>query len=195
MFIGYARVSTTDQHTDFQRDALDKAGCERIFEEKISGIKDERPVLNKTLRALRRGDTLVVWKLDRLGRSLIQLIHILDSLRRRGIHFRSVTDSIDTSTPMGRFVFHIMGAMAEMERELIIERTRAGIAAARQQGRHPGRRDRFPSDVYETIIARISAGESRKTIAHDYGFSESHLYRRFPVGKSNKPARIPVEGE
>lgn len=134
MQIGYVRVSTNDQNTDLQRNALNCAGCELIFEDKISGTKAERPGLKKLLRTLSEGDTLVVWKLDRLGRSMRHLVVLVEELRERGINFRSLTDSIDTSTPMGRFFFHIMGALAEMERELIVERTRAGLAAARAKG-------------------------------------------------------------
>ncbi|CGL52608.1 site-specific recombinase [Salmonella enterica subsp. enterica serovar Typhi] len=125
MLIGYVRVSTNDQNTDLQRNALSCAGCERIFEDKISGTKSDRPGLKKLLRTLSAGDTLVVWKLDRLGRSMRHLVTLIEELRQRGVNFRSLTDSIDTSTPMGRFFFHVMGALAEMERELIVERTRA----------------------------------------------------------------------
>ena len=135
MLIGYVRVSTNDQNTDLQRNALNCAGCELIFEDKISGTKSERPGLKKLLRTLSAGDTLVVWKLDRLGRSMRHLVVLVEELRERGINFRSLTDSIDTSTPMGRFFFHVMGALAEMERELIVERTKAGLEAARAQGR------------------------------------------------------------
>ena len=139
MLIGYIRVSTNDQNTDLQRNALMCAGCEQIFEDKMSGTKSERPGLKRALKCLKRGDTLVVWKLDRLGRRMKHLIALTEELRAKGVNFRSLTDSIDTSTPMGRFFFHMMGALAEMERELIVERTLAGLAAARAQGtRLPG---------------------------------------------------------
>lgn len=115
MQIGYIRVSTNDQNTDLQRNALNCAGCELIFEDKISGTKSARPGLKKLLRTLSEGDTLVVWKLDRLGRSMKHLITLIEELREKGVNFRSLTDSIDTSTPMGRFFFHVMGALAEME--------------------------------------------------------------------------------
>lgn len=114
MLIGYVRVSTNEQNTALQRNALESAGCELIFEDKASGKKAERPGLKKVLRMLSRGDTLVVWKLDRLGRSMRHLVVLVEELRDRGINFRSLTDSIDTSTPMGRFFFHVMGALAEM---------------------------------------------------------------------------------
>ncbi len=140
MLIGYVRVSTNDQNTSLQRNALQCAGCEQIFEDKISGKTADRPGLNKLLKIMTSGDTLVVWKLDRLGRSMRHLVELVEELRRRQINFKSLTDSIDTSTPMGRFFFHVMGALAEMERELIVERTRAGLAVARAQGRIGGRR-------------------------------------------------------
>lgn len=125
----YIRVSTNDQNTDLQRIALQSADCELIFfEDRISGKTSDRPGLKKALRCLQPGDTLVVWKLDRLGRSMRHLVMLTEELRERGVNFRSLTDSIDTSTPMGRFFFHVMGALAEMERELIVERTRRMLA-------------------------------------------------------------------
>lgn len=129
--IGYIRVSTNDQNTDLQREALVRAECEQIFDDKISGTKANRPGLKRALKYLQAGDTLVVWKLDRLGRSVKDLVSLISELQARGAHFQSLTDSIDTSTPMGRFFFHIMSALAEMERELIVERTNAGLAYAR----------------------------------------------------------------
>lgn len=143
MLIGYVRVSTNDQNTALQRTALECAGCELIFEDKISGKSSECPGLKRVLKTLGKGDTLVVWKLDRLGRSMRHLVLLVEELRDRDINFRSLTDSIDTSTPMGRIFFHIMGALAEMERELIVERTRAGLSAARAQGRVGGRRPKI----------------------------------------------------
>jgi DNA invertase Pin-like site-specific DNA recombinase len=133
MLIGYARVSTGDQNLDLQKNALVRAECELIFEDTASGKNAKRPGLRKAIRRLRPGDSLVVWKLDRLGRSVRDLITLVSELQERGIHFRSLTDSIDTSTPAGRF-FPRHERLAEMERELIVERTRAGLAAAREQG-------------------------------------------------------------
>ena len=161
MLIGYVRVSTNDQNTDLQRNALNCAGCERIFEDKISGTKSDRPGLKKLLRTLSAGDTLVVWKLDRLGRSMRHLVTLIEELRQRGVNFRSLTDSIDTSTPMGRFFFHVMGALAEMERELIVERTRAGLAAARAKGRVGGRRPKLTTEQWAQVGRLLEAGESR----------------------------------
>jgi len=139
MKIGYARVSTEDQLLDLQIEALRQAGCERIFEEKKPGALTRRPALHAALRTLRDGDVLVVWKLDRLGRSLQDLIKTLGKLERRGIGFWSISDQIDTQTPAGKLVFHITGAVAEFERALISERTKAGMLAAQRRGRKPGR--------------------------------------------------------
>ena len=119
MLVGYARVSTQDQNLDLQTQALNDAGCERIYEDKISGTRAEREGLTKALDHLRSGDTLVVWKLDRLGRSVKHLVDLVNNLHEKGIHFKSVTDNIDTSTPSGRFFFHVMASLAEMERDLI----------------------------------------------------------------------------
>ena len=140
MLIGYARVSTIDQNLDLQLDALKRVGCEKLFEDKISGSKSERLGLTKTLEHLRKGDTLVVWKLDRLGRSLRHLIELINKLQEEGIMFKSIQDGIDTSTSIGQFFFHITGAFAELEKNLIIERTRAGLNAARARGRLGGRK-------------------------------------------------------
>src|SRR5215208_6622623 len=136
MFIGYARVSTDDQNLDLQRDALTKAGCEQIYTDQVSGTKAERKGLTDALSHLRSGDTLVVWRLDRLGRSLRHLIETVTNLHERGIGFKSVQESIDTTTSGGKLVFHIFGALAEFEREIIRERTQAGLQAARARGRY-----------------------------------------------------------
>ncbi|MGE4126240.1 MAG: recombinase family protein, partial [Pusillimonas sp.] len=140
MLIGYARVSTQDQNLDLQTEALTKVGCKKIYNDKISGSRAERPGLTKALEMLREGDTLVVWKLDRLGRSVKSLVDLVGELHQQGIQFKSLTDAIDTGTPSGRFFFHVMASLAEMERELTVERTRAGLEVARQLGRKGGRR-------------------------------------------------------
>ncbi|HAV2210789.1 DNA-invertase [Enterobacter cloacae subsp. cloacae] len=181
MQIGYVRVSTNDQNTALQRNALECAGCELIFEDKMSGKTSDRPGLKKVLRTLSDGDTLVVWKLDRLGRSMRHLVTLIEELRGRGINFRSLTDSIDTSTPMGRFFFHVMGALAEMERELIVERTRAGLAAARQQGRIGGRRPKLTAEQWAQAGRLLEAGESRQRVALIFDVGMSTLYRKFPA--------------
>src|SRR5512138_1499509 len=139
MLIGYARVSTTDQTLDLQKDALQKAGCTRIFTDIASGAKSERIGLDQALNYVRPGDTLVVWRLDRLGRSLRHLIETITSLASRGIGFKSITEAIDTTTSGGKLIFHIFGALAEFERDIIRERTQAGLTAARARGRKGGR--------------------------------------------------------
>ncbi|EDW5994144.1 recombinase family protein, partial [Salmonella enterica subsp. salamae] len=133
------------------------------------------------LRTLSEGDTLVVWKLDRLGRSMRHLVILVEELRERGINFRSLTDAIDTSTPMGRFFFHVMGALAEMERELIVERTRAGLAAAREQGRIGGRRPKLTPEQWAQAGRLIRAGVPRQQVAIIYDVGLSTLYRKFPA--------------
>lgn len=132
MLIGYARVSTLDQNLELQKNALLLSGCEKIFEDKTTGSRSDRSGLAKTLEMLRADDTLIVWKLDRLGRSVKNLIDIVNCLEQKGIHFKSLTDNIDTSTPSGRFFFHVMASLAQMEHELIVERTKAGLEAAKK---------------------------------------------------------------
>lgn len=139
MLIGYARVSTDDQNLDLQRDALNQSGCEQIFEDKLSGAKSERIGLNEALKFARKGDTLIVWRLDRLSRSLKDLIELVSSLDRVGIGLKSLHESIDTSSSSGKLIFHIFGALAEFERNLIRERTQAGLQAARARGKKGGR--------------------------------------------------------
>ncbi|MBU1170499.1 MAG: recombinase family protein [Proteobacteria bacterium] len=139
MFVGYARVSTHEQNLDLQNDALEKSGCEKIFTDKVSSVAAARPGIDAALSYLREGDTLVVWRLDRLGRSLKHLIEMIGELEEKKIGFKSIQESIDTSNSGGRLIFHMFGALAEFERQLIIERTRAGLAAARARGKKGGR--------------------------------------------------------
>ena len=139
MLIGYARVSTHDQTLNLQQDALNKAGCTRIFTDTASGAKTERKGLEEALNYVRKGDTLVVWRLDRLGKSLPHLISTMTDLEQRGIGFKSLTENIDTTTSGGKLIFHIFGALAEFERNLIRERTQAGLVAARVRGKKGGR--------------------------------------------------------
>jgi DNA invertase Pin-like site-specific DNA recombinase len=139
MLVGYARISTTDQTLDLQRDALTKAGCSKIFTDTASGAKSEREGLTEAISYVRAGDTLVVWKLDRLGRSLKDLIERITELNNRHIGFKSITENIDTTTSGGKLIFHIFGALAEFERDIIRERTNAGLEAARSRGKKGGR--------------------------------------------------------
>ncbi|OGT96628.1 MAG: DNA invertase, partial [Gammaproteobacteria bacterium RIFOXYB2_FULL_38_6] len=134
MLVGYARVSTQDQNLDLQLKALKKIDCKKVYQDQISGAKNNRPGLQLALEVLRKNDTLVVWKLDRLGRTVKGLVDLVNALHQKGIHFKSITDNLDTSTPSGRFFFHIMASLAQMERELVAERTKAGLAAAKAQG-------------------------------------------------------------
>lgn len=152
MLIGYARVSSLEQNLDLQVDALKKAGCDRIFEEKVSGVRDERPQLAEAMGYLREGDTLVVWRLDRLGRSLLNLIKLVNEIQGKGIGFKSLVEQIDTTTPTGTFFFHVTGAFAQLERSIIIERTRAGLIAARARGRMGGRPRAFDDETFEMAL-------------------------------------------
>src|ERR687885_1152253 len=159
MLIGYARVSTTEQNLDLQRDAVQKAGCEQIYTDQVSGTKARRPGLEQALSHLRPGDTLVVWRLDRLGRSLRHLIDTVTSLAEQGIGFKSLQESIDTTTSGGKLVFHIFGALAEFEREIIREHTNAGLQAARARGRHGGPKHKLTPKQVE-IARQLYAGHT-----------------------------------
>ncbi|MGG6893765.1 recombinase family protein [Rhizobium sp. BR 315] len=167
--IGYARVSTVDQHLDLQKDALLAAGCSRIFEDcGVSGAEWQRNGLDKMLRALRRGDILIVWKLDRLGRSLGHLVTVIERLRRRGVEFQSLTESIDTSSPTGKLLFHIVASIAEFEKSLLRERTIAGIESARARGKQPGRRRALTEEQCREIRDALAAGSNLREIANRY---------------------------
>ena len=183
MQIGYARVSTFDQDLSLQRDALEATGCERIFADTISGAKANRPQLAAACDHLRAGDTLVVWRLDRLGRSLSELIDLMTQLHKEGIAFRSLTEQIDTTTSGGKLIFHIFGALAEFERELIRERTQAGLAAARARGRKGGRPKLLDKRKVAMAQALYDSGEhSIKDICQTLGVSRATLYRYIKVG-------------
>jgi len=179
--IGYARVSTEDQNLALQLNALKQGGCTRIFTDKIGGARADRPGLNETLSHLRVGDTLVVWKLDRLGRSVKGLVDLVNTLEERGVHFRSLTDGIDTKTPAGRFFFHIMASLAQMERELIVERTRAGLAAARKLGRIGGRKRRMTDNKIKAARRLLTGGTPPRDVAENLGVSVPTLYRWLPA--------------
>jgi DNA invertase Pin-like site-specific DNA recombinase len=181
MLIGYARVSTQDQNLDLQTEALAKAGCKKIFDDKISGSHAERPGLAKLQEALRDGDTLVVWKLDRLGRSVKHLVDLVGELYERGVQFKSLTDAIDTGTASGRFFFHVMASLAEMERELTIERTQAGLKVARQLGRTGGRKRQMTESKIKSAKKLLASGVPPRDVAANLGVSVPTLYRWIPA--------------
>ena len=177
MKIGYARVSTAEQNLNAQLDALKKAGCDEIFSEKKSGVSD-RAELEKALGYLREGDTLVVTKLDRLGRSLKKLLELIEAFKKRGIHFQSLDDGIDTSTSVGNFFFQVIGAFSELERNLIIERTQKGLSAARARGRTGGRPSIHNNDKKEMAYREVMENKkSIKDIAKSLGMSRMTIYR------------------
>jgi len=180
MKIGYARVSTEEQNLDLQRAALDGAGCERVFEDHgISGGATQRPGLSEALETLSEGDVLVVWKLDRLGRSLSHLVGLLDELGKRGVGFASITESIDTTTAGGRLVFHMMAALSEFERSIIVERTKAGMSAAKRRGKRLGRPAKLTDEHLDHARALLASGEhTRRSVAALLGVNESTLRRR-----------------
>ena len=165
MLIGYARVSTDDQDTAAQVAALEVAGCELIFREKTSGGRWERPQFLRLLRQLRAGDVVVVWKLDRLSRSLRDVLTIMEQLGEAGAGFRSLTEAIDTTTPAGRMMMQMVGAFAEFERAMLRERTQAGLEAARQQGRVGGRRPKISPQQQSEIRKMVLAGEKTAAAA------------------------------
>ncbi len=174
--IGYARVSTADQDPSLQLDALKAAGCGRIFEDRVSGAKDRRPGLDGALAWLREGDTLAVWRLDRLGRSMPHLIETVRRLDGAGVGFRSLTEGIDTTTPGGTLVFHIFGALAQFERDLIRERTRAGLTAAAARGRKGGRRPVMTKERLERAGKLIDRGLTVREAAARIGVGKTALY-------------------
>ena len=199
MLIGYARVSTDEQDTRLQIDALKRAGCEKIYEERASGSRTDRPELNKALAHGRKGDMVVVWKLDRLGRSLPHLIDTVHDLEERKVGFRSLTDNIDTTTASGRMFFHMMGALAQFERDLIRERTMAGLKAARERGNVGGRpRKLKDADLKfaRSLMRDKSEHWSWPAVATRLGVSHMTLWRAMkrepvevPAQRKNAPAR------
>lgn len=192
MLVGYARVSTQDQNPSLQLDALNAAGCEKVFTEKASGAQRDRPELAAALSYMRSGDSLVVWKLDRLARSLPQLIETVATLEDQGIGFHSLTEAIDTTTAGGKLVFHIFGALAEFERSVIRERTRAGLKAARDRGRKGGR----PPALSTADLAAAKAllrdpAITVDEVANRLKVSPATLYRHLPGGRGG----IGAQGE
>jgi DNA invertase Pin-like site-specific DNA recombinase len=185
MRVGYARVSTGEQTLDMQIDALEDEGCEKIYSEKISGAAKERPKLQECMEHLREGDTLVVWKLDRLGRSMQDLVEKVESLGDRGIDFVSLQQDIDTTSAQGKLVFHLMAAMAEFERNITRERTMAGLKAAKERGKTGGR----PSALSEEDITQIQA------LMRDDEVSTKDICDRFDIGKSTLYRHVGPDGE
>lgn len=185
MKVGYARVSTHDQNLDLQIDALTKAGCEKIFTDKISSAKVKREGLESALEYVRSGDMLVVWKLDRLCRNIYELMQVSKSLEERGIELQSLTESIDTSTPTGRMYFTILGAVAQMEREQIQERVRAGLAAAKLRGKKGGRPKALTSTKKSAALEMLKNGMDYNSVAEVVGVTTKTLYRHLPATKVN----------
>lgn len=181
MKIGYARVSTKDQSLNLQEDALKKAGCKKIYSEQVSGVKTHRTKLNELMGQIREGDVIVVWKLDRLGRSLRDLVSLMSKLQEMGVGFKSLQDNIDTTTPMGKLNFHLFAALAEFERDIISERTKAGLSAARARGRKGGRpkglskkaqdKARLAESLYKERVRSVSE------ICDHLSISKPTLYR------------------
>jgi len=187
MLIGYARVSTDDQNLELQLDALKTAKCKRIFTDKLSGSRKERPGLSDALSHLRSGDTLIVWKLDRLGRTVKGLVDLISELEAQGVNFKSLTDGIDTTTSAGRFFFHVMASLAQMERELTLERTKACLVAARKLGRVGGRKRIMTDSKIKSAKKLLASGMLPKDVAADLGISVPTLYRWIPAAASMEP--------
>jgi DNA invertase Pin-like site-specific DNA recombinase len=184
MLIGYARVSREDQNLELQLQALKNASCDRIFSDKKSGNQVARKGLEEALSHLRAGDTLIVWKLDRLGRTVKQLVDLVSDLESRAINFKSLTDGIDTTTTAGRFFFHVMASLAQMERELIAERTKAGLAAAKKLGRNGGRRRVMTDGKIRSAKKLLRSGMLPREVSDDLGISLATLYPWIPAAAS-----------
>ncbi|NTV64734.1 MAG: recombinase family protein [Oscillochloris sp.] len=198
MRIGYARVSTSDQNLHLQHDALQAAGCERLFSDTVSGARVDRPGLAAALSACRSGDTLVVWKLDRLGRSLPHLVEIVQDLYARGVGFTSLQEQMDTTTSGGKLIFHIFASLATFERDLIRERTNAGLAAARARGRHGGRPKGVDQKKQKAALAlKKNAGYSIREICEIVGISRNTYYKytRADATPHAQPRRVPGSAE
>jgi len=187
MLIGYARVSKEDQNLELQKDALKKAGCEDIFEDHISGSRQQRPGLQALLGYIRKGDTLVVWRLDRLGRSLKDLISLFDLLSSKGIEIKSLNECLDTSSSSGKLIFHLFAALAEFERNLIRERTFAGLEAARARGRKGGRPKKLSEDERSVSVQLYREKKyTIRKICHMMGISRPTLYKYVDFEKIEK---------
>ncbi|WEV65621.1 recombinase family protein [Bifidobacterium sp. ESL0764] len=185
MLIGYARVSTLDQDESLQTDALKKAGCEKIYTDHASGAKEHRPQLDRMLDTLRKGDVVTVWKLDRLGRSVQNLVVLVNLFKQRGVEFRSLTEQMDTTTPGGVLVFNVFAAMAQFERDLIRERTNAGLQAARRRGRKGGRKPKLTSAQAERVRELYdSKAVTVDEIARQYDVGRTTVYRALDRAKT-----------
>lgn len=185
MLVGYARVSTDDQNLNLQRDALNQAGCEQIFEDQLSGAKAERPGLYSALQYARAGDTVVVWRLDRLSRSLKDLIEMVSLLESRGIGLRSLQEAIDTSSSSGKLIFHIFGALAEFERNLIRERPQAGLKSARARGKKGGRPKSLSKDKQALAVRLYDERKHTVTqICEIMGISKPTLYKYIAAARA-----------
>jgi len=186
--IGYARVSTAEQDTALQTDALRKVGCDKIFEDTASGAKAERPGLAAALAYVREGDTLVVWRLDRLGRSLPHLIETIGALEARGVGFRSLSEAIDTTTSGGRLIFHVFGALGQFERDLIRERTRAGLSAAAARGRKGGRKPVVTAEKLQRAREHLANGLNVREAAARLKVGKTALYAALKAAGSGRAA-------
>ncbi|HFK1476713.1 TPA: recombinase family protein [Bacillus paranthracis] len=194
MIFGYARVSTKKQSLDMQLDELKRYGCEEIITEKESGAKKDRKELQLLLSKLRKDDTLVVYKLDRLGRTMHQLVNLLQEFNKKGIHFVSIKDGIDTSTTMGRFLFHIFGAMAEMEREVINERVISGVAAAKARGREGGRKKAHTPQQIQGMMEMLASGKTKVEVCEMFDVARATLYRYIKEHDSKQSVLNTEEG-
>lgn len=187
---GYARVSTQDQHLDLQLDALRKAGCEQVFKDHgVGGVSRKRVELQAVLKKVRPGDMLIVWRLDRLARSMFELVNIVKDLHERDVAFRSLCEYIDINSAFGELVLHILSAIAHFERSLIVERTRAGMQAARERGVKIGRPRALDDNELEEALSRIHNGRSVRDAAVELGIGTSTLYRYVSVSGSSKSAK------
>lgn len=187
--IGYARVSRTEQSTDLQHDALIAAGCTRIFTDEMCGARSDRPGLQQALDYVREGDTLAVWRLDRVGRSVAHLIEVVGELERRGVALQSLTEQIDTSSPSGKLVFHVFSAIAEFERNLIRERVTAGLEAARKRGRIGGRPKVVDAAKARSIRAMRAQGMTTSEILESAQISRATLFRFYKDEEERKQRR------
>jgi DNA invertase Pin-like site-specific DNA recombinase len=190
VLIGYARVSKDEQNLDLQIDALNAAGVERIFSDKESGAKADRKGLAETLSHLRAGDVLTVWKLDRLGRNTIQLMMLLNQLHERGVEFKSLTEGIDTTTSFGRFFFTMSAALSQLERDRLIERTKAGLKSAKARGRTGGRKPKLTSEQIEMAKGLLASGKAPRDVAKAFGVGRSTLYRYVPGDTSTADEEV-----